>query len=147
MRWPGSIRPPLTSCWTDLSFYLLLSVVSVVEPFPLWEPQGDVPLTMCPSLSLSTESFPRECSSVSSMQDGRGTAEMHNLGQPAWLRLRRELSIIPGEALDVIVPSSLCMAPLTRLLPLLSGVWNMSLLIMTQINWILRCDLYIWTRN
>lgn len=131
-----SIRPSLKSCWSDLSFYLLLSVVSVLEPFPLWEPQVDVSLPVWPSLSLSAESFPLEWASVSSEWDGWGTAEMSSRGQRGRLWLGRQPSIIPGEASDALFP-------LTRLMPRLSGVWNMSLLIVTQNC----CVLCIWTRK
>lgn len=47
--------------------YLLLSVVSMAESFPLWELlQVDVSCPMWPSTSLSAESFPLKWASVSS---------------------------------------------------------------------------------
>ncbi len=80
-------------------------MVSVVEPFPLWELQVDASRPMCPSLSLSTESFPLEWASVSSECVGWDTVEISSPEQTDWLL------VILGEALLWVSPSSLCVVP------------------------------------
>ncbi len=108
----------------------MLSVVSVVELFPLWELQLDASRPMCPSLSLSAESFPLEWASVSSECVGWDTVKMSSPGQTDWL------SVILEEALLWVSPSYLCVVPFPVWVPQVSGVWKLSLLIMKQNNYI-----------